>query len=121
MLNVFYHSMRRAFLVGPRVAGSDLRRWILAATTTYLTIAALLVCDLAKLLRYAADVTILWYLWMALGDRQQMLFQLALWLFSAWVKRVLETWSKAMMPRLPFLNVRLERKYTAWLAQTKQQ
>jgi len=102
-----------------RGAYNDAASWLAVSHSVYLTLFSFYVKYLFQFTRGAFDVVILWYLWQSWGDKRRTCMLLVLWLISAYVKQVIDTWVRAMKPRLPFLNIRLEERYIDWEKRTK--
>mmetsp|Transcript_108114 Transcript_108114/g.214741 ORF Transcript_108114/g.214741 Transcript_108114/m.214741 type:complete len:255 (+) Transcript_108114:55-819(+) len=117
LLNVLQRVFSKLLMGNWRSAQRDAASWLAVSHSVYLTLFSVYVKNLIRL--EACVVLILWYIWQSWGNRRRTCMQLVLWLFSAYAKRVIDTWVRAMKPRLPFLNIRLEKRYIDWEKRTK--
>lgn len=127
-LNVSWMACGKLLAWQPGQALEYLREWFVdVAGSTYLTVLATMFCGTTvRVLRFLCDVKILHLMWRDFlsneswaDHRRWLLWYVVCWCLSAYMKNIIDTWDKAMKPRLPFLNVRLVRKYNEWMQKVR--
>lgn len=97
-------------------ACKDAYEWLEAACGIYLTLSGFYFWSWLHYTRHFGDLFFLHQAWKSWDDdnKKTCMMLLIWWLVSAYLNHVIQTWMRAMKPRLPFLSICLEKRYIAW-------